>query len=158
TQRGWYLPLGNAARGNVGERLVSPMLALAGRLAVANTLVPAAKPGDPCANAPGAQSILYVLDLLTGGAPTNDVFPGYPRCNAIGPISASAAPTLLPAPSLAPQKTIRYFALLPSCTTANCAATAWGLPTIQVTCGTSDSYACAGLSLKKRTWRQLFLR
>lgn len=157
-QRGWYMLLGSSASANSGERLVYPMAQIVGRLYYASTVAPKGTVVDPCAKVQNAQGWNYVIDILTGGPPVSDIYPGCKGCYVTGPVDTTGPPNII-AGGNSPDGTVqKFFSLIRTCTNADCSSGNGNPPPINVKCGAQTQACPPSANNVKRTWQQLFLR
>lgn len=152
TATGWYIDLNNT-----GQRTIYPIEVLAGTYAAVDTVSPTNSVVTPCLASGSGKAWNYVMNLVTGAGPTESIFDnngGIVTTNVVSGYENTADGRT---------KYIKNDALSTPTSTGFTPLSTQQLPSFNLSCVLTNSCASTvGNSnssvIKRRTWRQVFLR
>lgn len=143
TPRGWYIDLPES-----GQRVIYPIETLVGKYVAVDTLSPLATITNPCLATVSGKAWNYVIDMVTGGGPTEAIFVNN---------GGIALTTVVSGYENSADGRTRYIKNQSASTSSGVGFTPLStqqLPSFSISCNLTGT--CS--TKIKRTWRQLFMR
>jgi type IV pilus assembly protein PilY1 len=149
TKRGWYLDLPNT-----GQRVIYPIETLVGTYASVDTVSSSNVSTNPCLVSGTGKAWNYIIDMVTGGGPTEIIFTNN------GGISTTTLVSGYENTADGRTRYIKNDSLTTGTNTFFTPLSTEQLPTFFITCKLANNCAASGSSssISRRVWRQLFMR